>query len=173
MGPLFAATELVSPTVQQAFQALCSVGSLLITVYFWFVRMNREKVSVGVFPIGGFEGALHPDNLGVWSGRLYLANRSILPTAVVAVEAELWWKGRWQTGNCVPEEGSELPWNMPPTQVFVKTLRLVFDVGPDTVCDEVYANQRVRLTFVTVEGSRIVTQLDTNATAATGLKLAA
>ena len=146
-----------------AMKLLFSAGSLGVTVYFWFVRINRERVSVGVFPAGGFEGRLEPGSLGVWTGKVYLANRSILPTAVVAGEVELLVRGRWQKGGFHTPDGSELPWNLPPSQAYAKSMIAAFDLPADTPTEWVYANRKLRITLITVEGARLVNELSTHA----------
>jgi hypothetical protein len=161
MPLLLALSDLVSDNLQDMLKLAFSASSLVITVYFWFVRVNREKVSLKVYPDHGFEGTLEPGGVGLWTGRLFLANRSILPTAVVRVKAELWWNGRWLLGNVIPSEGSELPWNLPPSQVFARGLQAAFDVGPDTPRERVYTNQRIRFTFVTIERCRVVSEVET------------
>ena len=153
--PLFAFPEVVSPAMQDFLKLGFSAGSLIVTLYFWFVRINRERVSVGLYPDRGFEGTLQPDGLGVWTGRVFLVNRSILPTAIVVAKAELWWEGRWLAGQAYPTEGSELPWNLPPSQVFARGLCAVFNLGPETPRERVYANQRIRFTFTTVERGQV------------------
>ena len=149
-----------------------SAGSLLITVYFWFVRINRERVSIGLYPAYGFEGALEHGGVGVWTGKLFLANRSILPTAIIGGEVELWWKKKWISGGFHVGDGYELPWNLPPSQVFAKTISVAFDLGANTPRERVYANRKLRFTFVTIEGVRISAELQTHV-AAGGKRLAA
>lgn len=155
MLPLFGTAEVLSMNIADAMKLLCSVGSLVVTLYFWFVRSNRERVAVAVYHVGGFESSLEPYGVGLWSGKIFLANRSILPTAIVRTQAELFWQGRWITGMVHLAEGCELPWNLPPSQVFAKNVTAAFDVGKETTCDQVYANQRLRFTFETVEGCRV------------------
>jgi hypothetical protein len=140
-----------------------SAGSLGITAYFWFVRVNRERVSVGLFPAYGFEGTLESGGIGVWTGRLFLSNRSILPTAIISGEVELWWKKRWLKGRFYANDGHELPWNLPPSEVFVKTVSVAFDLGENTPRERVYAKRRLRFTFITVEGHRVAGELPTHA----------
>src|SRR5688500_6358043 len=72
-----AMSDLVSPAVQDAVKLLFSAVSLLITLYFWYVRINRERVALRVYPVGGFEGALQNNGDGIWTGRIFIANRSI------------------------------------------------------------------------------------------------
>lgn len=164
--PLFGDLDVVWPENQELMKMGFSLSSLLVTAYFWFVRVNRERVSLGVFAVSGFEGSLEPGGVGLWAGQIILTNRSILPTAVIAAKAELWWDGRWIAGNAVPGDGSELPWNLPPSQASSKTLSTAFDVGPDTQRERIYADQLVRLTFVTVEGCRITGEFRTHAVGA-------
>ena len=152
----------LSPEVREALQMAFSLGSLVVTAYFWFVRVNRERVSIGLYPVSGFEGALERPDTGVWTGQIFLTNRSILPTAVVAGKTELFWKGNWILGNLIAGTGSDLPWNLPPTQAFAKTVTLVFDVGPQTSADALYVDQRVRIAFLTVEGKQVVGEFRTH-----------
>jgi len=166
-------STLISPVVQELVKFLFSTVSLLITFYFWYVRINREKVALKVYPVGDFEGALQDNGEGIWSGRIFIANSSILPTAVVSVKAELWWDGRWLEGPCAMGEGSELPWNMPPSQVFPRDLRAAFLLPPDTTREEVYANHSLRFTFETVDGSRITTETETASEAESAHRIAA
>ena len=139
-----------------------SAGSLGVTAYFWFVRVNRERVSIGIFPAYGFEGTMESGGVGVWTGNIFLSNRSILPTAIISGEVELLWKKRWRKGRFYACAGHELPWNLPPAQVFAKTVSVAFDLGEDTPRERVYANRRLRFTFVTVEGQRISGELPTH-----------
>src|SRR3954447_3515898 len=122
MPLLFGAVEVFSADAQELLKLSLSGTSLIVTAYFWFVRANRERVSLGIFPVAGFEGSLEPGGVGLWAGQIILTNRSILPTAVIAARAELWWNGRWITGNARPADGSELPWNLPPSQAFSRCL---------------------------------------------------
>src|SRR5262245_43060385 len=82
-GTMLVALTTIPADVQEALKLLFSAGSLAVTLYFWFVRANRERVSVAVHPVSGFEGSLESGGVGFWTGRVFLANRSILPTAVV------------------------------------------------------------------------------------------
>lgn len=161
MLSLFALSEILSADAQEVLKLGFSGASLVVTMYFWMVRANRERVSLGIFPVGGFEGTLEPGGIGLWSGRLFLANRSILPTAIVAAQVELLWQGRWLPGHVGTGEGSELPWNLPPSQVFPKDLKAAFDLGMEISLDEVYADQRLRFTFVTVEGRSVYQEVRT------------
>jgi hypothetical protein len=140
---------------------LFSTGSLAATLYFWLVRANRERVSVGVYAVNGFEGALDDHGLGLWTGRLFLANRSILPTAVVTIKAELYWDGRWLPGQVGTGEASELPWNLPPSQAFAKSVTAAFNLGPEATRAQVYASHRLRFTLATVEGARVTGEIRT------------
>jgi hypothetical protein len=139
-----------------------SAGSLGVTAYFWFVRVNRERVSVGIFPAYGFEGTLEPGGVAVWTGKVFLCNRSILPTAIISGEVELWWKQRWRKGRFYANDGHELPWNLPPSQVFAKQMSVAFDLGEGTPRERVYANRRLRFTFTTIEGYRVSGELQTH-----------
>jgi len=161
MSPLFGSWWLVSAEVQEWLKMLFSAGSLVFTLYFWLVRANRERVAVAVHQVGGFEGVLD-GGIGIWSGKLFVVNRSILSTAIVAARAELWWQGRWLVGNCIPGDDCELPWNLPPAQAFAKTVRAAFDLGPETSRAQVYADHLLRITFVTVEGRRVRGEVRTN-----------
>lgn len=163
MPPLFGSLDLSSLDAQELLKIAFSATSLLVTGYFWIVRVNRERVSLGIFPVGGFEGTLEPGHVGAWAGRIFLSNRSILPTAVIAAKAELWWNGRWIVGNAITGDGSELPWNLPPSQATSKTITTAFDVGPETTREQIYADQRLRLTFITVEGCRVTAEFRTHA----------
>lgn len=144
---------------QDLMKLAFSAGSLLVTVYFWFVRVNRERPALGVYSAGGFEGSLD-SGFGVWRGRLFVANRSILPTAIVALRSEVYWKGRWVAGQCGTGEGSDLPWNLPPNQVFPHSLVAVFDLGADPSLEHIYANRPLRFVFTTVEGKSIVAEVE-------------
>lgn len=166
MPPLFGTAEGLTSDFQEMLKLIFSGTSLVITAYFWFVRANRERVSLGIFPVDGFEGSLESGGVGLWAGRIILTNRSIVPTAVIAARAELWWDGRWVTGNVVAGDGSELPWNLPPSQATAKTLNAAFDLGLQTSREQVYADQRLRLTFITVEGYRAVGEFRTHAVGA-------
>ena len=95
MFTLFALSEIMSSDIQEVLKLGLSGISLVVTMYFWLVRANRERVSVGIFPVGHFEGTLEPGGVGQWTGRLFLANRSIMPTAIVSARVELLWKGRY------------------------------------------------------------------------------
>jgi hypothetical protein len=154
-------SDFISSDVQDNLKMLFAAGSVAVTMYFWFVRINRERVSLKVYPISGFEGALEDCGLGIWSGRVFLANCSIMPTAVVTVKAELWWEERWLAGQVGGQAGSELPWNLPPTQVFPRDLTAAFELGPRATREQVYANQRLRFTFVTIEGRRFTEEFQT------------
>lgn len=161
-APILLSTVL-SENLQDAMKWLFSGASLLVTVYFWCVRINRERVSLRIYSDSGFEGTLESGGVGLWVGRIFVANRSILPTAIIAANVELWWDGRWQSGRVIPCDGSELPWNMPPTQVFARGLRAVFDLGEETPRERIYATQRLRFTFSTVEGCRVRQEVETAA----------
>jgi hypothetical protein len=161
--PLVGLSEVFSPELQEILKFLFSGVSLLATLYFWLVRANRERVALAVHAVHGFEGCLQDDGTGVWTGKLFLANRSILATAVLAGRAELWWQGRWLVGGFHAADGSELPWNLPPAQVFAKDVIAAFDLGREATREQVYAEQRLRFTFVTVEGRRVVVKLRSKA----------
>jgi hypothetical protein len=160
---VFATFDLITPELKEMLQMAVSGASLLVTAYFWFIRANRERVSVGIFPVSGFEGALNGPGLGVWTGQVFLTNRSILATAILSGKAELYWEGRWITGNLVAGDGFELPWNLPPAQAYSKTIIVAFDVGVRTTAEKVYESQRIRVTFLTVEGQRVAREFRTNA----------
>ena len=162
MQQLLADTGVLSGDLQDFLKLGLSVGSFVVTVYFWFIRVNRERVAIGVYPAGGFEGTLESGGIGLWTGRVFLTNKSILATAVISVEVELWWNGRWVAGNAIPDLDNPLPWNLPPSQAFAKTVRAAFDLGPDTDREKVYLNQRLRFTFNTVEGVRVPVEMKTN-----------
>lgn len=158
--------EILWTEPKDAMQAAMSVGSLAVTLYFWFMRANRERVQVKVYPVNGLEGTLEEGGVGCWTGRLFFANASILPTAIVAAKAELWWDGQWLSGAFHVGAGSELPWNLPPTQVFPKDVVAAFDLGKCSKRERVYAEQKLRFTFVTVEGCRIVVEVNSGASLA-------
>jgi hypothetical protein len=158
---LLATSDFLPLSLQEVMKLLFSASSMAITAYFWLVRMNKEKVSLAFYGGNGFEGTLEPHGVGLWRGRIFLANRSVLPTAIVRVQVELWWEERWLTGVFHTAEGSELPWNLPPSQVFPKNIIAAFDLGPNTSCEQVYANQRLRFTFETVEGKYITGEAQT------------
>ena len=46
MPLLFALSEVVWDNLQDLLKTVFSAGSLVITLYFWFVRSNRERVSL-------------------------------------------------------------------------------------------------------------------------------
>lgn len=161
MVPLLALDLSSAENWQEIAKMLFSTGSLVVTLYFWFVRANRERFSVGVHVVSGFEGSLEPGGIGVWSGKVFVANRSILPTAIVAGRAELWWEGRWLAGRLAEGDGSELPWNLPASQAYAKNVVAVFDLGRGVSVERIYARQRMRLIFETVEGRNVVGKVRT------------
>lgn len=140
-------------SLQDVLNTLFSMASFGVTVYFWFIRVNRERVSVKVYPVGPFEGTLESGGVGLWTGKLFLANRSILPTAIVEVQVELLWKGMWRSGRFFGGEGAEPPWNLKPQQVTPRLqVSAAFAVGEEVTREQIYEPQRLRFTFVTVEG---------------------
>jgi hypothetical protein len=159
---LLALVPFLSTDVEEVLKVVFSVVSLVATLYFWLVRANRERVSVAVHAVSGFEGALNDHGVGFWTGKLFLANRSILPTAIVAGRAEVWWNGRWLVGNCVANDDSELPWNLAPSQVVAKNVIAAFDLPAGTERERVYQNQRLRFTFLTVEGRQVREEIQSN-----------
>jgi hypothetical protein len=66
----FAISGIFSESIQNDLKTAFSVLSLGVTAYFWFVRANRERLSVGIHQVGGFEGVLEAGQVGVWTGRV-------------------------------------------------------------------------------------------------------
>ena len=157
--------DLSSPfwaTVQAHLQTFLSIGSCAVTGYFWLVRINREREAVRIYQMGVLDGTLESGALGVWTGKLMLANRSIMPTGIVAGKAELYWKGRWLPGTFATSDANELPWNLSPQQVVPQKVVAIFAIGEETTRERVYEDQRIRFTFLTVEGRSVVKELQTN-----------
>lgn len=165
MSEMFASAGSPFGELQDAVKMLFSTASLVFTAYFWLVRVNRERISVRTYPVSGFEGSLESGGVGVWSGKLFIANGSILSTAIVAGKVEIWWDGRWLRGHFAVGDGSELPWNLPPSQAFSKAVTAAFEIGLEVDRDQVYENQRLRFTFATVERKAIVEEFETRSLA--------
>jgi hypothetical protein len=161
----------LSSSLQDDLKTLLSGVSFVATLYFWMVRANRERVSLGIYTAGGFEGELHPGGVGVWTGRLFIANRSTMPTAIIDLKVELYWDGYWRSGCCHALEPNDLPWNLTPSQVTAKTVTAAVTVG-DVACDRVYEPQRLRFTLVTVEGKHVTQEVRTGAAAAASARAA-
>lgn len=159
---LFGLSTQLLTSLQSHGQMVLSVGSFVVTAYFWVVRINREREALRVYQTGTFEGTLESGHIGAWAGRLMLANRSIMPTAIVEAKVELCWQGKWLLGCINLDETNQLPWNLPAQQVAAQKLVAGFDVGPETTPEQVYADQRLRFTFLTVEGRRVVKIVETN-----------
>ena len=153
-------------TIQDHCKTLFSLASLAVTAYFWFVKANRERVGLRIYQTSKFEGSLEPNALGFWQGEVYLANRSTMPNAVVEVKTELFWKGQWIPGYTNLPEGHELPWNLTPLFVTQRKISGAFQLDPKTDREEVYANQRIRFTFISVEGRSFVKEIQTEELAA-------
>jgi hypothetical protein len=148
-----------SESIQDDLKTAFSVLSLGVTAYFWFVRANRERLSVGIHQVGGFEGVLEAGQVGVWTGRVFLANRSILPTAIVDGFAEIKWNGRWQKGRLIAADESALPWNLEPSYVVAKQVTMAFQFDEQTTREQVYEDQILRIAFMTVEGRKITQEI--------------
>src|SRR4051812_47127178 len=88
---------------------ILSLGSSLLTGYFWLVKMNRERAGLQLYRVADFK----PDRLqcsdmtnkekATWYGELFFANPSTMPAAVVSFKVELMWKGHWLPGQLVIE----------------------------------------------------------------------
>ena len=107
-------------------QTLFAVGSTCITVYFWLIKMNRERAGLKLYRVADFR----PDRLqcsdkpskekATWYGEIYLANPSTLPIAVVRFQAQLLWRGRWIDGRMVMERKDDVPWMVEPLRVLAR-----------------------------------------------------
>src|SRR5690606_18754505 len=65
-----------------------------------------------------YEQEKHPGMVrAFWTGDLYVANMSTLPSAVIGAEVELQREGKWVSGAFGWSEGAALPWNLDPLKV--------------------------------------------------------
>ncbi|MBY0522064.1 MAG: hypothetical protein K2R98_01620 [Gemmataceae bacterium] len=170
--PLAASAVEFLQSFRGEMNTLFSLASAGMTAYFWLVRVNRERESVRVYQVSDFAGTLEPGQVGYWVGKIFLANRSINPTAIVEASAELYWNGRWVPGVVHTADDVDLLWNLTPLQVVARKVGAAFPLDAKTTREQVYAPQKLRVTFVTVEGKKLVhevragAEIGTNAIAA-------
>jgi hypothetical protein len=161
-------------------QTLFAVGSTCITVYFWLIKMNRERAGLKLYRVADFR----PDRLqcsdkpskekATWYGEIYLANPSTLPIAVVRFQAQLLWRGRWIDGRMVMERKDDVPWMVEPLRVLARGFGCAFDVEEGTAREQLLRPHKLRFTWTTVDGRHRSQEVETSLTAASAaLKMAA
>jgi hypothetical protein len=160
-------SQLLSLFHQIPYNSLLSVGSALITGYFWLVKMQRERAGLQLYQAGGFR----PDRLqcsnvpgkekATWYGEIFLANPSTLPSTVIHARIELFWKGQWIEGKRVMEKKDDLPWAVEPLRVLNRSLGCAFEVEEGTQREQLQQNHRLRFTLTLVDGRTAVRELDT------------
>src|SRR5262249_17455586 len=105
------------------------IGSVFATgstLYFWLLRMNRERPQLKI----QLAGPISADTLAAgpgapagtarsqFSAKVIVANYSVLPNPVLGVRA--WVKSRegtWETAVLSPDQNSQPPLNLPPLTV--------------------------------------------------------
>jgi hypothetical protein len=137
-----------------------SLGSSVVTGYFWLVKMNQERAGVGLFRVADFR----PDRLqcsdvpgmekATWYGEVFLANRSTLPAAVIRFQVELLWNGRWLPGKLVLEKKDDVPWTVEPLRVLARSFGCAFAVDQGTTREQLARPHRLRFTYLTLDGRR-------------------
>jgi hypothetical protein len=147
---------------------LLSVGSSVVTGYFWLVKMRQERAGLQLYRAAGFR----PDRLqcsdqpgkekAVWYGEVFLANPSTLPAAVVRFGVQLFWKGRWLDGSLIMEKKDGMPWTVEPLRVLARSFGCAFHVEEGTTREQLLPSHRLRFTLVTVEGRSRTYEIETS-----------
>lgn len=150
---------------------LLSVGSSVVTGYFWLVKMNRERAGLRLLQAGAFR----PDRLqcsdvpgmdkATWYGELFLTNPSTLPAVVVRFQVQLHWQGTWIDGRLVLEKKDDVPWVVEPLRVLARSFGCSFAVPAGTTREQLQQPHRLRFTWLTVDGRQHSTEIDTCAPA--------
>lgn len=150
--------------------AILAVGSAAVTAYFWLIKANRERAGVKVYQIGKFRADRRtvpaseaPTKYRLWwSGDLFFANRSTLPSAIIGAEVSVFFRGQWIDGDFGWGEGAELPWNLPPLSVEKKPVAAFLKVQDEVEWDEVQKPHKLRFRFSTVDGRQFTKEVETN-----------
>jgi hypothetical protein len=143
------------------------VGSAGITAYFWLVKMNRERAGLRLYRVADFRpdrpqcAPVPGTQKAVWYGELCLANPSSLPAVVVQIRVQLRWQGRWRDGKLVLEKKDDVPWIVEPLRVLSRGFGCAFLVEESATRAQLQQPQRLRFTFVTVEGRPRVKEIST------------
>jgi hypothetical protein len=148
-------------------ETLISLSSACLTGYLWLVKMRRETAGLKLYQPAAFRAdrrqcSREPGKeKATWYGDIFIANPSSLPRTVIRSRIELLWKGQWIEGKWILEKKDDLPWAVEPLRVLTRGLGLSFDVDEGTPAEELQANHRIRLTLVTLDGRKLVQQIET------------
>jgi hypothetical protein len=146
---------------------LLSVGSSVVTGYFWLIKMNQERAGLQLHRVGDFR----PDRLqccdvpgmetATWYGEIILANPSTLPRSVVGFQADLFWKGRWVPAKLVMEKKENVPWTVEPLRVLTRNFGCAIPVELGTTREQLLQPHRLRFTLLMLDGRRQVREATT------------
>jgi hypothetical protein len=146
---------------------LLSIGSSLLTGYFWLVKMNQERAGLRLYRLTEFR----PDRLqcsdvpgterATWYGDVVLANPSTLPSVVVQCQVQLLWQGVWLDGTRVLDKKEDVPWTIEPLRVLSRKFGCSFLVAAETPRERLQSMQRLRFILTTVDGRRQVAEMQT------------
>lgn len=146
-----------------SIEAILSIASLTITLYFWFVKANRERPSLRFFQLGDFSANLRRmagqdgmrrlcvqqmDSTGV-----LVANDSTRQNAIINFECAFLHNGRWVAGDWGYVDENKPPWNIGPESSVALGLAFFFDVEEDF---EIPTQLEFRVTFNVVSGGQFV-----------------
>ncbi|MFO0967574.1 MAG: hypothetical protein U0793_18600 [Gemmataceae bacterium] len=103
-----------------------SIASMLATVYFWRVRMRKERPALRPFVADKefFLGIGRADvrQIGVKLG-LIVANYSVLPNSILAARLSIRLRGGWyEVGQVAFDKQTPQPFNIPPMQTILLRL---------------------------------------------------
>jgi hypothetical protein len=153
-------------------ETLMSFGSACLTGYFWLTKIRRENARLRLIQPAAFRAdrrqcsRVPGKEKATWYGEIFLANPATSLQTVIAAKIELFWKGQWIEGKWVLEKKDDLPWAVEPLRVFTRNLGLSFDVDEGTAPDTLQENHRIRLTLTTLDGRKVVQEIETHGPAA-------
>ncbi len=142
-------------------EMLMSGASLLVTIYFWLIKANRERPQLEFFQLCDYRAACRsqPDLKGlkrlclqqIDTGGVLVVNHSTRQNSVVLFDCYLQTErgeilGDWgYTGDDKP------PWNIGPESTISFSPACFFDVSEDY---EISDNLQFRIEFITASGKR-------------------
>ncbi|MGE3807260.1 MAG: hypothetical protein AB7K24_21565 [Gemmataceae bacterium] len=146
-----------SITVESAL----SVGSALMTSYFWLVRARRESPCLTVFQMQDFRALPRrgdPERKTkrlcfsqVSPGGVLVANNSVLHNSIIRFDCELKLDKQWIKGDFGWLNDEKPPWNLPPQTTIALSIACFFEVAEDYAVPE---DAEFRVAFQTISGKK-------------------
>jgi hypothetical protein len=143
------------------FSIVLSVGSLLMTGYFWLVQSRRERPNLQFFQLSHFRATSrrHPDDptkqrfclQQLEPGGVLVVNHSLRQNAIVVFDCYLLTPAGEIRGDWGYASSDKPPWNLPAESSLAISPAFFFDLpsGEETPTDP-----SVRVEFITASGRR-------------------